>query len=80
MTDQAVDDVTRSATACPVATNGEFSLFERESQGSWRNSNWCGSIRKGAEEKWWLGWNGERFAGGRDHKVLAEHDPENGSG
>jgi hypothetical protein len=61
----------------PIATNGDFVLFERPNKSAlpWRNLKLI-RTSNGPKRNWWLGWNGERLANGKDRKILAEHNPE----
>ena len=55
----------------------DFTLFDRPEKA---NAGWKSLklVRDGTghpKRNWWLGWNGERLAAGRDQKLLAEHLP-----
>lgn len=57
----------------------DFELFELPVDGfnEWRNLK---LVRVGEgkfpKRNWWLAWNGDRLAGGRDAKLLEKHYPE----
>lgn len=60
-----------------IGKTDDFELFEREPT---NEAGWSGLklVRAGNHRKrnWWLSWNGERLADGKDRKTLAEHNPE----
>ena len=67
-------------TLTPLATVGDFVLFERRdrSTSEWRSLK---LVRTGGDavkrkRNWYLGWNGERLSRNADTAHLAEHYPE----
>jgi hypothetical protein len=58
-----------------VASRDGFVLFERDDgTPPWRNFKLVRA--EGPKRNWWLGWNGQRLADGRDRLKLTEHHPE----
>jgi hypothetical protein len=58
---------------------GDFELFERTKDGfsEWRDFKLVRSgTGKFPKRNWWLAWNGDRLARGRDAVLLEEHYPE----
>jgi len=52
-----------------------FSVFVKPWNNGWRMVKVCSTKKVKDKANYWLSWNGERFANGKDYKAMVEHKP-----
>ena len=51
----------------------DFSVFAKEWSNGWRQIKVSSNKKTRNKANYWLSWNGERFANGKDYKAMTEH-------
>ena len=51
----------------------DFSVFAKEWSNGWRQIKLASNKKTRNKANYWLAWNGERFANGKDYKAMAQH-------
>jgi hypothetical protein len=61
-----------------VAENEGWKIFEmqKKSQNQWLSLKAVSKVKRRNKANFWLAWNGDRFAAGKDLAIMVQHWPE----